>query len=38
MLTFLVKNGKGKLFGESVFREYAKKLEFKSRARIRSRP
>jgi len=31
VLTFLVKNGKMKLSGESIFREYAKKLKVKSR-------
>ena len=33
MLTFMVKNGKMKLSGESIFREYAKKLKVKSRTR-----
>ena len=37
MLTFLVKNGIMKLFGESMFLEYAKKLEVKSRIRSRTR-
>ena len=35
VLTFLVKNGKLKLSGESIFSEYAK---FKSRTRSRPRP
>ena len=38
VLTFLVKNGKLKLSGESIFWEYEKKLEVKSRIRSRSRP
>ena len=38
VLTFLVKNGKMKLSGESIFWEYAKKLEVKSRTRSRPRP
>ena len=38
VLTFLVKNGKVKLSGESIFREYVKKLEVKSHTRSRPRP
>ena len=38
MLTFLVKNGKMKLSGESIISEYAKKREVKSRTRSRPRP
>ena len=37
VLTFLVKNGKMKLSGESIFWEYAKTREGKSRTRSRSR-
>ena len=35
---FLVKNGKMKLSGESIFSEYAKKLKVKSRSRRRPLP
>ena len=38
VLTFLVKNGKMNLSGVSIFSEYAKKLEVKSRTRSRPRP
>ena len=38
VLTFLVKNGKIKLFSESIFSDDAKKREVKSRARTRPRP
>ena len=38
VLTFLVKNGKMKLSGESIFSECAKKVEVKSRTCGRPRP